>query len=207
MKYNNILCTILYALSLSACALFSPPKVDQRLTLTIPQFQKNSSLPITTSLSLARTTISPNMDSNAILVLSNNNVSQIPNLSWNGEVNYLLGYIFISAFRTSSTFTSISNDNEGIIAKYLLQTSITSWNLLIEGNTKYIMTQLYANIVNTQQRTIIAQEVWTKKIPLHRVTVQSIAKAFQESTNEFTKDLVFWTEETVTQAEKTIVSQ
>lgn len=191
IKYCTIMSMLYF---LSGCSLFSLNTPDQRIALFSEAYPKSSGKPISISVALTNTTATPFLSTNAIIIRSGNLISKLKGAVWTDPIPSLINNTLLSTLRSSSRFTSISTDVDGIIAFYTIQTSLTQWNIEIRNGQYFVVGELYANIISKKNGTIFEQHRWLFEQKIPNLEIKTVSDAFESIMKKITPEFIEWAE-------------
>ena len=202
MKYLARYIILIWSSLLCACSLFSVTSPEQRITLFPEKFPKQDAPPITASIAFTNTTTNPFLNTNVIIIRNGNTLSRLKGAVWTDSIGSLINYTMLSALRSSSLFSSISTDADGIIALYTIQTSLTQWNIVVKDNKYIVVGELYANILSKKKGKIFAQHAWTLEKEISDLTITTVSIAFQDILEEIIPEFIQWAEDVIENVDK-----
>ena len=182
---------------LCACSLFSVTSPEQRIMLFPEVFPKPDAPPITASIAFTNTTTNPFLNTNVIIIRNGNTLSRLKGAVWTDSIASLINYTILSTLRSSSLFSSISTDADGIIALYTIQTSLAQWNIEVKDGKYFVVGELYANILSKKKGEIFSQRRWIVDKEIPNLTITTVSNAFQSIAQEIIPEFIRWAETTI----------
>lgn len=111
---------------------------------------------------------------------------------WGDVPSNLYRFVLLSKFEQSGIFKSLVGQNSPVLADFILEGRLDSFEQIIDKKENYAKLALSLNLVDVKQNKIIAHKNFIVKENIAKIDINETFKAFEKALNELTNEIVVW---------------
>lgn len=111
---------------------------------------------------------------------------------WGDVPSNLYRFVLLSKFEQSGIFKSLVGQNSPVLADFILEGRLDSFEQIIDKKENYAKLALSLNLVDVKQNKIIAHKNFIVKENIAKIDINETLKAFEKALNELTNEIVVW---------------
>lgn len=111
---------------------------------------------------------------------------------WSDVPSNLYRFVLLSKFEQSGIFKSLVGQNSPVLADFILEGRLDSFEQIIDKKENYVKLALSLNLVDVKQNKIIAHKNFIVKENIAKIDINETFKAFEKALNELTNEIVVW---------------
>ena len=111
---------------------------------------------------------------------------------WGDLPSNLYRFMLLSKFEQSKIFTSLVGQNSPIIADFILEGRLDSFEQILSEKENYIRLSLSLNLIDFKKNRLLAHKNFIVKENIDKIDINLTFKAFEKALNTLTNEIVFW---------------
>ncbi len=137
------------------------------------------------------------LNSYAIIYIQNGLSNAYAYHFWGDLPSNFYRFVLLSKFEQSGIFKSLVGQSSGILADFILEARLDSFEQILKQNENYAKISLSLNLIDAKKNQILSHKNFKVKENIDKNDIELVLKAFNKALNNLTKDIVFWVGENV----------
>ncbi len=186
--------TMILALVLSACAL-KQPETDRTQNFVLKSDHKSferSFKHTDKSLKILVPDTPLYLNSYQIIYMQNGLSNAYAYHFWGDLPSNFYRFVLLSKFEQSGIFKTLVGQNSPVLADFILEGRLDSFEQVLEGEENYVRLSLSLNLIDSKKNQVLAHKNFNLKEKIDKIDIKLTLKAFEKALNELTTQIVLW---------------